>query len=708
MAIEGEKLEYESDPEEAIVPLTMRRRVASDDEDGDGEEREKQSSIDLRVGIGSDGESDGQGGAPGYEDYESQIEEEEEEDGGVEEVEEFEERVSEGGEDDDNARVEIDGPDASPESGGDGRRSGGEETGKNEGEEEKKESEPFSVPTAGAFYMHDDRFRNSGGGRHRRTPGGRKLWESKDDRAWVHDRFEEMNLQDAYHAEERRTSKGHFRGRGKNRGMDRGYVKGNRSRGYDDTNNQNNAPKVVRGRGPKRYVSPAKNNRENHGAQNRQYANNRENHGAQNRQYEKNRQYANNRENHGAQNRQYGKSFDTTSNTSSGRLTAHTPNVQTDPIFPRKNVFASSLSSASPPFYPSGSSNQDSHVKQKDDTQTGSINRNLSPSVVLEENISASRSGALLRGKTVVDPMVQDRHYMDDPIDPISGKPLTNMQLQPFGSSSPVSTTQLPQSRVQGRGLSISGQLNYQPTSSLNQGNRASSHAPVTTVPQRSTRSPVQPALQPSTQQLGQRLGSGTQVSSPPQGPSTNSSEVGDVESPPGSSKSKTALVGKGKSSIQGSGMGSFLYNGAQVIGATGAMGVSHGDQNFPPGLLPVMQFGGQHHGGLGVPAVGMAFPGYVAQPQLGLGNSEMTWMPVLAGAAGALGATYGSPYFAVDGGYYARPSGQTSSMGASREASSSKPNNGWKPSQRPELVNDEFGQRQNKPRRYSEMSFSQ
>lgn len=38
------------------------------------------------------------------------------------------------------------------------------------------------------------------------------------------------------------------------------------------------------------------------------------------------------------------------------------------------------------------------------------------------------------------------------------------------------------------------------------------------------------------------------------------------------------------------------------------------------------MQFGGQHPGGMGVPAVGMAFPGYVAQPQLGLGNPEMTW----------------------------------------------------------------------------------
>lgn len=36
------------------------------------------------------------------------------------------------------------------------------------------------------------------------------------------------------------------------------------------------------------------------------------------------------------------------------------------------------------------------------------------------------------------------------------------------------------------------------------------------------------------------------------------------------------------------------------------------------------MQFGGQHPGGMGVPAVGMAFPGYVGNP--GLGNSEMTW----------------------------------------------------------------------------------
>lgn len=41
--------------------------------------------------------------------------------------------------------------------------------------------------------------------------------------------------------------------------------------------------------------------------------------------------------------------------------------------------------------------------------------------------------------------------------------------------------------------------------------------------------------------------------------------------------------------------------------------------------------------------------------------------LPVLAGAAGALGATYCSPYIAMDGAYHARSSGQTSSAGTLR-----------------------------------------
>lgn len=41
--------------------------------------------------------------------------------------------------------------------------------------------------------------------------------------------------------------------------------------------------------------------------------------------------------------------------------------------------------------------------------------------------------------------------------------------------------------------------------------------------------------------------------------------------------------------------------------------------------------------------------------------------LPVLAGAAGALGATYCPPYLAVDNAYNARPAAQTSAMASSR-----------------------------------------
>jgi hypothetical protein len=59
------------------------------------------------------------------------------------------------------------------------------------------------------------------------------------------------------------------------------------------------------------------------------------------------------------------------------------------------------------------------------------------------------------------------------------------------------------------------------------------------------------------------------------------------------SSKSRTALVGKGKGIIQGNGRGSFLYGGAEVVGATRNMGVGHGDQNLPgtPTFLPGIVF---------------------------------------------------------------------------------------------------------------------
>ncbi|KAG1367616.1 protein MLN51 [Cocos nucifera] len=695
----------------------MRRREASDDEDGEGSDgRGKTTRRDSRVGIGSDGESDGQGGAQVYEDDEEfDAEEDDEELEAEEEVqEELEEEGAELEEsaDEERGRHGSIGKAESPAEGrplgepaGDGRRSGGEPVeyrGKNQvEEEEKKENEPYAVPTAGAFYMHDDRFQENGRGRHsksiasvlfieegkkrkstllkfiiisfpRRMFGGRKLWDPKDDRAWVHDRFEEMNLQDAHYDEERRRSRGRFRGcgSGKRRGSDRGYARGSRSHAYyGDGGNQSRAPKTVRGRGPKRYEPLLKHNSEIPATQNKQSV----------------------------------KPQEPTANANAGRPSLQTSNVQPEPVVPRKQIFPSSLSSASPPFYPSGSSNQDISMSQKGNAQFGSANKTLSSSMQMEDNFSVSQSGSLSRGKMIVDSLAHDRSCVDDSPRRVAGKAVAGSPLQSSGFSLlSTNAAQSSNSRIQGRGVSIGGLPNNQSALSLDQAARISAQIQPPTVQQRPVQTPNQPALRISPQQLGQRPGSGNQASSSSQPQSTNSSEVGETDSPPGSSKSKTALIGRGKTSSQGTGRGSIQYSGAQVIGATGTVGLAHGDQSFPgtPALLPVMQFGGQHPGGLGVPAVGMALPGYVAQPQLGFGNSEMTWVPVLAGAAGALGASYCSPYIALDGSYIARPSGQTSSSVSSREASATKSASSWKSPQRSEIVNDEFGQHQNKPRR--------
>ncbi|KAJ0045940.1 hypothetical protein Pint_03767 [Pistacia integerrima] len=88
-------------------------------------------------------------------------------------------------------------------------------------------------------------------------------------------------------------------------------------------------------------------------------------------------------------------------------------------------------------------------------------------------------------------------------------------------------------------------------------------------------------------------------------------------------------------------------------LGQTSSTGSSRG--HF---LVLEGKFGGQHPCDIGVLAVGMVFPGYVAQPQL---------LAVLAGAAGALGTTYYPPYIAVDGAYHPCSLGRTSLTGSSR-----------------------------------------
>ncbi|KAI3803417.1 hypothetical protein L1987_31568 [Smallanthus sonchifolius] len=611
MADVAEEEEYESDPEQAKLSLKMRgRREASDDEeeDDDGDARVRVRVIDSRV---SDYESDGQGAAEEYDDEEYDLVEEEEL---REEVEGVIEGASDGLKrekdqtDGDGLYVSesVDQFDENENGVGVGVGVGVGEGEGVVGQGEKKENEPFAVPTAGAFYMHDDRFIDSAGGRHRRTLGGRKLWELRDDSKWGHDKFEEMTMHERPYNEGRRAPRGRNRARGRNRGEVNGFVRGNRPKSYNN-NNQMSGPKSVRGRGPRRYQPSQPNNFEAP-----------------------------------AQSRQSAKPIEKTSHASSGRASAATSSSESAQVPVRKNV-ASNLNSASPPFYPSGSSNKETNMTQKKDAQIGSPYRGQR-TPVMAENYPFSHSN-IPRGKNVSVSLGMDKLYIDDSI----FKPLNNLQ-----------------TRAEGRGPISFGQVAYQPVN--------------------------RPNIQPSGQQFGARSASGSRASSPPKtSGSAHGLESIDLESSAESNDSKIAVVGKGKGSIPSSGMSSFSY----------------GDQNFPgaPTFLP-----GQHPGGLGVPAVGMAFPGYVAQPN-GMGNSEMTWLPVLAGAAGALGAAglgASYPYITMDGAYHARVSGQPSALAPSmnKDGNMNKSNSEMTDSQKPELANDEFRQRQNKARRYTEMKF--
>ncbi|GFP99681.1 hypothetical protein PHJA_002112200 [Phtheirospermum japonicum] len=617
-AMAEEEIEYESDPEEAKLSLKMRRREASDDEAEEGVEIRANP---LRAAEIDDSDGESEGAAAEYED------EYEDEEGY--ELDEYAEEIVE----EVKAASAVERADAGRDGGvteglmeQDTRvinDAAGEineenvdtEDGQQEGE--NKEIEPFSVPTAGAFYMHDDRFRDIAGVRNRRMLGGRKLWESKDDRKWGHDKFEELTVQDRGSEEHRRGSRGRNRGRGRNRAAVREYAQVNRPRELtnygtenNDNDSQSSAPKGFRGRGP----------------------------------------------------RSSGKSNEKPSNVSYERISESMSNAEPGVVLPRKQAFASSLNIASPPFYPSASSTKDNSGPNKRDVQAGSV-----------------------KGGTF-------------------GKPANTVQMPTSGPSSINSTHQ--QFRGQGRGMGSSTQMVYQPVvSNNNQVNRVNPPNQLQTGQRNPGQSRGQSFVQASGQQFTQRVPSGSITSSPPKATgAVNAVESGELEAPSESNKSKNALVSKGKGSVQGNGRGSFLYGGN--------MGSGHGDPNFPA-FLPVMQFGGQHPGGMGVPAVGMAFPGYVGQPQHGRGNSEMTWLPVLTGPAGALGARNWPPYLAVDGSYHARPSGQISPV----TAASSKENNSinvgseWKPAQRPELANDDLGLRQKNPRRqvgYTEMKFDQ
>jgi len=205
-------------------------------------------------------------------------------------------------------------------------------------------------------------------------------------------------------------------------------------------------------------------------------------------------------------------------------------NLRLEQVLPVKQTVASSLNSASPPFYPARSSNQEFPVGQGGNAQL---------------------SNNLLRGKAFVPSVGNVGAAMNG---------MNRPALLPAASSSngpfPLATNQV--NRDYG-----------QPAHPIVQQN------------------PVQSPPRMPAQMFGARFSNSSKIS-PAQPTSTISGDDAEISSPSGSNKYDSRLTVKGQPDDKGEER-AFLYGGAHALGATGAMGITLGDQNFhgTPALLP-------------------------------------------------------------------------------------------------------------------------
>ncbi|KAK4354454.1 hypothetical protein RND71_026648 [Anisodus tanguticus] len=350
-------------------------------------------------------------------------------------------------------------------------------------------------------------------------------------------------------------------------------------------------------------------------------------------------------------NNESGLSVDKPSLNSTNKASAPVSDLEKDALMAAKQRFMSRLNYDSPPFYPSSSSSKETTITQTEmQTETSS------------HSTASSQSTAIFR-KNLNDSLGINKLNIDDFIPAVAGKPSSSFQL-PLGLSSSINSTHSQALRGQGRGCNASPHRNYQ-----------------------------SPASQQVTgQQLEQQSGTGSQVSSLPKtAQPMNTCEPGELEFSSESIKSTSCMVAKGKGSLQGAGRG----YGTQTVGAPGNMGSGHSNQNFSgtPTFLPVISSPSCNLEA-SIPVAleflllaWLSLDMLVNQMGFAIPKNDMVRLPVLAGAAGALGAPYCSPYIAADGAYHPRPSEQISSLGAApiKENNASKPNSELKPQLMPE-----------------------
>uniref|UniRef100_A0A0E0FSC1 Btz domain-containing protein n=1 Tax=Oryza nivara TaxID=4536 RepID=A0A0E0FSC1_ORYNI len=458
--------EYESDLDDAPLPAVRRRAAASDDEEGGGASGSSAPWSVAGSDLDSYSDSDGQGAAEMYDDEEEGSEERDELEagggggggGGV------------GGE-----ALEDEGKCADEEALEDEGRYGDEEAdgvvaalgdeGKCDGEEAEveaavegaevvnKEGEAQAVPTIGAFYMHDDRFRDPENGRHgsqRKNFGGQKLWYPKDDNVWAHDRFYEMNSHhdrlyetNSHNSpnDSGRGPRGSFRAWGGDRThrYDHGYVERTLSQSYchDDREEYKYVPKEPRTffATTRDHISFLKESNNMYGSANNYKRVPSKFHTYYDHGDTKNFAYVQ-RESH----TYYGNAKDFTSahdgyrggvsnpyvshwrsdpeicsgqyirsqneeassNAEGGKYPSQTLGFQTEKNFPMKQTSPSNLNSASPSFYHSRSSHQEQPFIQRGKARAVMFSKLFTSSVRMAHNSLKPQSRPVYRVKAVV------------------------------------------------------------------------------------------------------------------------------------------------------------------------------------------------------------------------------------------------------------------------------------------------------------------
>ncbi|KAK4853544.1 hypothetical protein QYF36_010748 [Acer negundo] len=431
-----EEAEYESDSVESLFGLTMRRREASDDEDdndhGEAEARERLIWSNRRFGVGRGDELDGLGG---YDDDHEVSSVNESEELGDAEVEASE---------DEQQEEDFEGKECERKNGE------GEITEEVKQRIEEEENELLVDPKFGPFYMHDDRFggRSYGPGRRRQVTVQHSIEkhtiderEPKHEEKWMHDKFEEMNLQ------VRRTPEDYHPGHHKNKSRGCDYVTANWSKPHDNINNQIYSSRIIEGRGPIKYKPTVRSSSVNPSTKNKQHLRSKNPQGqtlntsmervfsTRNKQYSKPREMSSSSESarifstEDKKPFRYGKFVDMsmTSNTNSVRAFSHISDVESDPLASEKHVFTTNMSSASQMFN-SSSPNHFNSLTQKKDVQPKKPFGYVPTSAVPYNN--EPKSNELLHGEIAANPVGQDMLNAKKFIHPVSENYPTNPPIQ--------------------------------------------------------------------------------------------------------------------------------------------------------------------------------------------------------------------------------------------------------------------------------------